>query len=168
MTNGRTLSTPPDGELDGLALAARHGSAPPPEVQGPIGNLLQAYALLTDAGRESQMAALFTADATWDGRELGYGTASGPEAIAAMVLTHFRPDAPMVHLPGPPLLVQTGPEQVDAYTWCLATRLSEGRMSPLIYFAYEDTLVRDAGAWRFRRRTLRLRLGGPPPGGGGS
>jgi hypothetical protein len=74
-------------------------------VVAALGNLVQAYAIYADRGREAELAALFTADATWDGTQRGYGAAEGPESIAATVLVHFDPGTPMMHVPGPPLLV---------------------------------------------------------------
>ena len=68
--------------------AVRWAAVPAPGVAVELQNLVQAYALLTDEGRESELAALFWPDAVWDGRELQYGIATGPESIAKLVLAH--------------------------------------------------------------------------------
>lgn len=139
--------------------AARRAAVPPPEVAAGLQNLIQAYALLTDEGREPELAALFWPDAVWDGRELQYGVATGPESIARLVLTHFDPARPVVHLPGPALLTVVSDREVEGVCWCLATRLTEDRTGPMIYFYYHDLMRRDAdGDWRFARRYLRLRF----------
>jgi hypothetical protein len=141
-----------------LETAGRWNEPPPPDVVAELGNLIQAYAFFTDNGRAPQLAGLFTDDATWDGTELGYGVAHGPDAIVATVLQHFDPDHPMIHVPGPPLLVAISESEVRGASWCLATRSGGISTSPTIYFHYDDEFRRDAGVWRFARRTLLLRF----------
>ena len=111
---------------------------------------------------EAELAALFTPDATWDGNELGFGVGEGPEAIAATVLSHFDPAMPMMHVPGPPLLVALSDDAVRGVSWCIATRSSgEGTgMGGMIWFQYHDEFRRDDGAWRFRSRKLLPRFRG--------
>ena len=89
-----------------LETAARWRDAPAPEVVGRLQNLTQVYAVLTDAGRAEELAELFTSDASWDGEELGYGSARGPADIASTVLAHFDPARPMMHVPGAALLLR--------------------------------------------------------------
>jgi hypothetical protein len=141
-----------------LATARSWSSAPPPDVVAELHNLVQAYAFFTDEGRADELAAMFTADAKWDGTDLGYGWAEGPEAIAATVLQHFDPTRPMIHVPGPPLLVRVSDSEVRGAGWCLATRSAGDGASPVIYFHYDDEFRRDEGVWRFSRRTLLLRF----------
>jgi hypothetical protein len=139
--------------------AVRWAAVPPPGVAAELQNLVQAYALLTDEGRESELAALFWSDAVWDGRELQYGIATGPESIAKLVLAHFDAARPIIHMPGPSLLTVTSDGDVEGLCWCLATRLVDGRTAPMIYFYYHDLMRCDAqGRWRFARRFLRLRF----------
>jgi hypothetical protein len=140
-----------------LATARSWTSAPGPDVVAELNNLVQAYALFTDEGRAEDLAGLFTADATWDGTDLGYDSARGPEAIAAAVLKHFDPARPMIHVPGPPLLVEASDSEVRGVGWCLATRSAGDGASPVIYFHYDDQYRRDDG-WRFSSRTLLLRF----------
>jgi hypothetical protein len=144
--------------LPALALASRSATPPGPAVVAEVNNLIQAYALFTDHGCTEEVAELFTPDATWDGRELGYGQAAGPVAIAAAVVSHFDPDRPMAHLPGPAMVVETSATKVEAYSWCLASRFTDGKSSPLIWFAYEDRLRLVSGRWLFSHRQLRLRF----------
>ncbi|MGH3152621.1 MAG: nuclear transport factor 2 family protein [Streptosporangiaceae bacterium] len=135
--------------------AADWANPPPAADAEQLRNLLAAYAVFTDAGRRAEIAGLFTADAAWDGTELGYGQASGPEAIADVVLSHHDPQRPMFHFAGPPLLVSRSATEVHASSWCVAARSDGG---PVIYFEYADVLRRDAaGRWRFASRRLRLR-----------
>jgi SnoaL-like domain len=141
-----------------LSTARRWSEPPPPDVVAELHNLAQAYALFTDHGRADELAALFTDDATWDGTELGYGVAHGPEAIAAAVLAHYDPGRPMIHVPGPPLLVAVSESEVRGAGWCLATRSGGDGTGPMIYFHYDDEFRRDSGGWRFARRTLLLRF----------
>ena len=147
------------GDLTAVESAVRWAAVPPPDVAAKLQNLMQAYALLTDAGRESELAALFWPDAVWDGRELQYGIATGPVSIAKLVLAHFDTAKPIVHPPGPPLLTMASGGDVRGVCWCLATRLVDGRTAPMIYFYYHDLMRCDAqGHWRFARRYLRLRF----------
>jgi len=142
-----------------LETAARWRDAPAPEVVGRLQNLTQVYAVLTDAGRAEELAELFTSDASWDGEELGYGSARGPADIASTVLAHFDPARPMMHVPGAALLVAISDTEVHGVNWCLATRSSTDSNSPLIWFMYDDVFRRDDdGEWRFAARTLRLRF----------
>jgi hypothetical protein len=151
---------PVTGKLDSiLATASRWSTPPSPAVMAHLQNLMQVYALYTDEGRGQELARLFTADATWDGTELGYGVASGPEEIAATVLQHFQPARPMLHVPGPLLAVEIADGEARGVSWCLATRESGSGAGPLIYFHYHDGFRRDAaGGWHFSRRVLRLRF----------
>ena len=65
--------------LDDVAIAGAWATPPDPADAEALRNLLQAYAVLTDAGAVDALAGLFTADAEWDGTSLGFGTATGPE-----------------------------------------------------------------------------------------
>jgi hypothetical protein len=119
-------------------------------------NLIQQYAFHVDAGRADDVAALFTADAVWDGDLLGFGRAEGADAIAAHVCAHFRPDRPMMHLAGPAALESTSADEIRATCWCLATRWTGEAAGPYIHFYYDDVIVRgDDSTWRFRSRLLR-------------
>lgn len=147
---------PPRVDLD-LARRSVMGPRPSAVDAVEIGNLLQAYALFSDHGCRADLAALFAPDATWDGTELGYGTATGAAQIVALVLGHLDPDRPMVHLPGPPLLVRIDDDHIDAFSWCVATRLEHSRSKPVIFFSYDDELIRTDQGWRLLSRHLRLR-----------
>ena len=119
-------------------------------------NLIQWYAFHVDAGRADDVAALFIADAVWDGEELGFGRAVGADSIAAHVCAHFRPDHPMMHLAGPAALEMSGDDEIQAVCWCLATRWTGAAPGPFIHFYYDDVLVRgEDGTWRFGSRHLR-------------
>jgi SnoaL-like domain len=147
-----TAQVPPTSPLD---LARRWQDAASADDVVLVGNLLQAYALFTDAGLGDDLAGLFTAEATWDGTALGYATATGPREIADVVLAHHDPTRRMVHLPGPPLAVRCG-EDLEVISWTLATRFVDGVARPLIFFGYHDVLARVDGSLRFRSRRLDL------------
>jgi hypothetical protein len=143
-----------------LDTTERWATTPPPETTILLQNLVQAYAMFTDAGETARLAELFTADAEWDGTSLGYGTASGPEAIAELVCGRHRPDEPMMHMPGPVLLVALDDDEVHGVSWCTATRWTKGAMRPVIYFYYEDVFHRADEKWRFSRRHLHAAFPG--------
>jgi hypothetical protein len=75
-----------DGSTDGSRAIV-----PDPRDIQAIQHLIQSYAFHSDAGRVAGLAAMFTADAVWDGREHGYGFAEGPDPIAETVVRHFDP-----------------------------------------------------------------------------
>ena len=141
--------------LDDMTVGSGWAEAPAPADAEALRNLVQAYAVFTDGGAVEELATLFAADAEWDGTALGFGVAIGPAAIAQLVAGHHRPDAPMAHLTGPPLLVARTTDEVDGRCWAMARRWADGELSPTIYFSYSDRFVRGAGGWRFQRRVLR-------------
>jgi hypothetical protein len=67
---------------DILAIARQWAQPSSAEDAVSVNNLIQAYALFTDQGQRDDLASLFTHDATWDGSELGYDTATGPDCSA--------------------------------------------------------------------------------------
>ena len=139
---------------EAIRLAAAWNDGPSGDDATAIGNLLQAYAIFTDNGCREELTACFTTDATWDGTAIGYDDAVGAEQIADVVLQHLDPARPMLHLPGPPLLVRIDDDTVEAFSWCTATRLVEGVTKPITYFSYQDVVVRTDLGWLFRSRLL--------------
>ncbi len=138
-----------------LDIAARWATPPPAATNVLLQNLVQAYSVFTDIGDVARLADLFTADAEWDGSDLGYGSATGPDAIAELVCGHVNVDEPMMHMPGPALLAAVDDIEVRGITWCTATRWRDGATRPVIYFYYDDVLSRAGDStWRFRRRSL--------------
>jgi hypothetical protein len=130
------------------------GRVPEPRDVQAINNLLFAYAKYTDAGQGEPLAALFTDDARWDGDDLGFGSASGPAAIVALVTAHHDPAQPMMHLPGPAALTCLDDGTVEVQLWCLATRWMDGVPMPHIHFKYTDVVRRTGDRWQFASRTL--------------
>ena len=144
-----------------VRTASRWAMPPPPETTALLQNLVQAYAMLTDAGETARLAELFTADAEWDGSSLGYGTAVGPEAIAELVCGRHKADEPMMHMPGPVLLVALDEVEIHGVSWCTATRWTEGAMRAVIYFYYEDVFRCGTDeTWRFSSRHLQAAFPG--------
>jgi SnoaL-like domain len=140
-------------------VAGRWHDVPAASVRAELQNLQQLYALLTDEGRATELVALFTSDAVWDGRELDYGMAIGAEKIAPHVVEHFDVDRPMMHLPGPLLLAAISDHEIRGVSWCMATRWVDGQTKPVIFFYYRDVFQRDeAGGWRFSQRVLQSRF----------
>lgn len=131
------------------------GDCPPPETVQAVQNLLQIYTLATDHGWASRFKALFEPTATWDGSAIGYGSAQGPAEIADLVLGHFDPARPMIHLPGPAIITSQSDDEVASLCWCVAHRLSEPSR-PAIHFYYADRIRRDddRSPWRFSSRVL--------------
>ena len=137
-----------------LATSARWAESPGPEVVNVLANLVQAYAIFTDNAVRHELASLFTPDAKWDGTELGYGVAEGPDAIAATVLQHFDPERPMVaralrpHPSDDPRARTTAPRRGVRLRGARCGLVPGGttggdRTAPLIYFHYDDEFRRD-------------------------
>lgn len=156
MTDGTLAAVDGLGDV-GAEVLDRWEQSAPPDTVAQVQSLLQVYAAVTDRGLSDRFTSLFTPDAEWDGTALGYGSARGPDAIAALVLGHYDPLRPMAHLCGPPVVTSRDgtADEVASLCWCWARRLGDGP-HPLIVFSYAD-VCRRAGPgapWRFARRAL--------------
>ena len=152
------MSDPTTTTTMGPAVPDDWTGVPAAEDAQQLQHLVQMYGFLTDQGSGDELAALFTDDAEWDGTEFGFGTATGPAAIAALVTGHIDPDHPMVHLPGPAVLTSVSADEARGVCWCMATRWTGSGTAPVLYFHYEDAFRRGVGGWRFARRLLRRRF----------
>ena len=138
--------------MDNVETATGWASTPAPADADLLRNLALAYTVFTDNGRRDEVKALFWDDAVWDGTELGYGVGTGPEEIAEIIFSHYDPARPMFHFNGPLLLNGLGDDEVRVYSWCIASRRSDG---PVIYFAYDDVVRRHPSrGWLYSYRRL--------------
>ena len=127
--------------------------------------------LLTDYGRDldrrdfKAYSELFATDGVWDG---GFGAAKGPAEIRAMmeksiggelitgpqgnfhILTNFE--------------IEVHGDTGSAWSrWTFVAQDPDKRARILYAGRYQDELVREAGQWKFKRRTVSGDLPGQPP-----
>ena len=164
-----------------LGLAAGAANARPPQMKGMhmnpdarlqrLEDVEDIRRLLTDYGRDldrrdfKAYSELFARDGVWDG---GFGAAKGPAEIRAMMeksiggaqvtgaqsnfhlLTNFE--------------IEVHGDSATAWSrWTFVAQDPDKRARILYAGRYEDELVREAGRWKFKRRTVRGDLPGQPP-----
>ncbi|MFJ8109552.1 nuclear transport factor 2 family protein [Streptomyces sp. NPDC096132] len=114
-----------------------------------VQNTVAAYAHALDAGRTEVIPELFTEDGVAE--ITGQGTFVGRDAIRK-AYGAFAPQAPQLHLVGNTVLTSPpGDEVTAAGDLVFFVRGEEGWAVQLVG-SYQDTLVREDGVWRFRRR----------------
>ena len=127
-----------------------------------IGRVLTDYGRLVDARDWKAFADLYAEDGgTWSG---GFGMAVGRTAIYEMMTKAMGPT------PGPNYHVMSNFEidvKGDAATawsrWTFVSGSPDGKPAILYGGRYQDTLVRENGAWKFKRRDVVSDVSGPPP-----
>jgi uncharacterized protein (TIGR02246 family) len=118
------------------------------------------HALLIDYGRAldkrdfNAYGALFARDGSWKG---GMGTATGPDAIAAMVAAGFGRMSPSLYEKSNHVMtsfdVEVDGDSATAWsrwTWVVVGANAKPQTERAGY--YEDSLVRQNGEWKFKAR----------------
>ena len=124
------------------------------EEKDAIREVLAEYCFRLDAGRYEDMAALFTADGTWD---TAFGRATGRTAIAELARSlreragDQRPRG--IHLVTNISIALDGASAKVRSNWTVVENSPEG---PKIGSggAYQDELVKEGGQWLFRYRKI--------------
>ncbi len=124
------------------------------EEKDAIREVLAEYCFRLDGGRYDDMAALFTADGTWD---TAFGAASGRAAIAQQARDiraragDNRPRA--VHLVTNIIIALDGEQAEIRSNWTVVQNSPQG---PKIGSggAYADRMVKENGRWLFRYRKI--------------
>ena len=129
-----------------------------------IRQLLLEYARRLDAADFRGYAELFTADGELNAQ---LGQATGREAIVELLQDRLgtNPDRPRkaaFHLVGNPDIQVDGDAATSTVLWAYVTHDTEGFPLLLQLGHYRDTLAREDGAWRFRRRDISRDLGFSP------
>ena len=117
-------------------------------------------ALLVHYGREldkrdfAAYGALFAQDGSWTG---GMGTASGPDAIAKMVAAGFGRMSPSLYESSYHVMssfdIEVNGDTATAWSrWTWVVVGANGKPQPERAGHYEDRLVRERGAWKFKSR----------------
>ena len=125
------------------------------EEKDAIRDVLSEYCFCLDGGRFAEMAALFTPDGVW---ATAFGTGTGRDGIAALA-GKLRAASPAgeahrgVHLVTNILIRLDGEQAQVRSNWIVAQNSPAG---PIVSAAggYDDDMVKQDGAWRFRRRTI--------------
>jgi hypothetical protein len=118
------------------------------------------HSLLVHYGREldkrdfKAYGALFAQDGSWKG---GMGTATGPDGIAKMVAAGFERMEPSLYKNSFHSMtsfdVDVGGDTATAWSrWTWFVVGADGKPRPERAGHYEDTLVREHGAWKFKSR----------------
>jgi hypothetical protein len=126
----------------------------PLEEKDAIREVLAEYCFRLDGGRFEEMAALFTADGTWD---TAFGTAEGRPAIAGLARDLRERAGP--NRPRAVLLVTNiaialdGARATVRSNWIVAQNSPDG---PKLGSGggYADEMVKEDGTWRFRYRKI--------------
>ncbi|MGW2523548.1 nuclear transport factor 2 family protein [Streptomyces sp. NPDC001617] len=119
------------------------------EALAGVQNAIAAYTHALDAGRTEAIPDLFTEDGVAE--IVGQGTFEGREAIRK-AYGAFVPQAPQLHLVGNTILTSPPGEEVTASSNLVFFARGEEGWAAQLVGSYEDTLVLQDGAWKFRKR----------------
>jgi uncharacterized protein (TIGR02246 family) len=119
-----------------------------------IHSLLVHYGRALDKRDYAAYGALFAQDGSWKG---GMGTATGPDAIGKMVAAGFERMSPALYTNSNHVLtsfdVEIDGDTATAWSrWTWVVVGADGKPQPERAGHYEDTLVRERGAWKFKSR----------------
>ncbi|MGW1786927.1 nuclear transport factor 2 family protein [Streptomyces sp. NPDC002143] len=124
------------------------------EALAGVQNAIAAYTHALDAGRTEVIPELFTEDGVAE--IVGQGTFEGREAIGK-AFGAFVPQAPQLHLVANTVLTSPPGEEVTASSSLVFFVRGEAGWAVQLVGAYEDTLVREDGVWRFRKRVTTFK-----------
>ena len=119
-----------------------------------IQSLLVHYGRELDKRDFKAYGALFAQDGSWKG---GMGSATGPDAIAKMVAAGFDRMDPALYKNSYHAMtsfdVEVSGDTATAWSrWTWIVVGADGKPRPERAGYYEDTLVREHGAWKFKSR----------------
>jgi uncharacterized protein (TIGR02246 family) len=133
------------------------------EDKAEIEQLLLDYGRHLDARDFAAYAALFAKDGEWVG---GFGTVAGPSNIKAF-MEKAMPGANTAknyHLLSNFVITVQGDSATAWSRWAFVVPNREGGGAAIAQAGrYDDTLVRENGKWRFKRRTASNDTGRPAP-----
>jgi hypothetical protein len=115
-----------------------------------IRELLHRYCFCLDAGRFTELAALFTADGEW---VAPYHSAKGPTDIAAWLLQSVPGHPRRMHYVMNSI-IDCDDTSATAQSNYLVMIESPNGPQPSVCGTYDDALVKQPDGWRFKRRRL--------------
>ncbi len=127
--------------------------------------MLREYGRRLDAGNLQGYAELFATDGEWIG---GFGAVKGRANIASFMQKSMSTPLPVegpataAARPGPRGahlmtndIIEVNGDRATAWSrWTYLSRNAESRPVPVMVGHYEDTLVRENGAWKFLKRVV--------------
>lgn len=119
-----------------------------------IHDLIVTYGRLLDGRDLAGYSRLFAADGVWEG---GIGSAKGPKEIQQMLERVYSRVAPgeygnSYHIMSDFLIEPKGDTATAWSRWTWVAEGEDGKPAIQRSGHYEDTLVREGGGWRFKRR----------------
>ncbi len=127
------------------------------EDQDEIRELLIAYGRDFDKRDFVAYSNLFASDGVWVGGAEGSRPYTGPAAIREFVTKTYPPSSypGSYHIMSSLSVQVLGENIAQAWSrWTYVVLGSDGKPTPFAGGHYEDTLVREAGAWKFKRRQV--------------
>lgn len=124
------------------------------EALAGVQTAIAAYTHALDAGRTEVIPELFTEDGVAE--ITGQGTFEGRDAIGK-AFAAFTPQAPQLHLVGNTILTSPPGDEVTAGSSLVFFVRGEAGWAVQLVGSYEDTLVREGGVWKFRKRVTTFK-----------
>jgi hypothetical protein len=123
--------------------------------EAQIRHLLVEYGHVLDTRDFVRYSQLFAKEGTWSG---SLGTAKGPAGVLALMLKSFK-DSPYdpknvktFHLDTNFLIRVDGDRATVLSKWTVFGRTPDNKLMPQLAGHYDDTIVREDGAWKFLSR----------------
>ena len=127
------------------------------EDQDEIRELLVAYGRDFDKRDFAAYSSLFAGDGVWVGGAEGSHPYTGPAAIREFVTKTYPPSSypGSFHIMSSASVQILGANTATAWSrWTYMVLGADGKPTPFAAGHYEDTLVREAGVWKFKRRQV--------------
>ena len=119
-----------------------------------IRNLLKAYGRTLDAREFAAYAQLFAKDGEWIAGSLSAKTPAGIQAMLERAFGNASGDLGMHHVFSNETIEVDGDAAEARSRWATIIPSKDGKPTVRSSGQYYDQLVREDGAWKFKRRTL--------------
>ncbi len=115
-----------------------------------IRDLTHHYCFHMDAGRFTELGALFAADGEWI---TPYAHEIGPAAVTAVMTRNVPPSPKRVHYTMNSVIDVAGDRATAQSNYLVILETPTGPI-PSVCGIYDDVFIRTAAGWRFQRRQL--------------
>ena len=132
------------------------------QAKADIRELFTAYGRTLDSRDFKGFGALYASDAEYVGGGAS-GKATGPDAIAAMLEKQITTNSTgaNLHIYSNEKITVTGDTATAQSRGAFFVATAAGQPLPLIFATYNDTLVKQEGHWKFKRREVLGDIPGP-------